>query len=578
MSLDNKPVYSGGCQCGAVRFRIEGALGDGIGLPLPHVPEGMRQFLCRAGLGARRQAGLDARRSRSGSARPSHAWRGFCEACGTPLTFEAPEGWRWRSAPSTTPRSSRRRSSGASRPSCPMSIRVAALPGEETLPTRRQPPIWPTSSPTSIRTTTPKHGRRRAIAHDERVHRRLPVRRGALPRPARSGAPSICHCRMCQKAFGSFFGPLCDGARTSNWTRGAPKYFHSSNAGPARLLRRLRHAADLRGGAGGARARHRRLRRSGARRAAGDPGESATTSSPSSTALRRLPPRPAAEQPQADDFSSPRVVSHQHPDHDTDALAAAGRTLMSEALRTLLSARSSPTSPACSTSATATDLLGTRRHAAARKPAVFLHGGPGGGIIRAATGGCSIPRATTCCCSTSAAAASRRRMPSSRPTPPGISSPISSGCARWSGVERWLVFGGSWGSTLALAYAETHPERVSELVLRGIFTLRRCGARLVLPARRLAALPRQMGALPRADPGSRARRPDRRLPQAPDQRRSRGRASRRRGPGAAGKARRSRCCPIRRPATRSTTTISRSPSRASRTTISSMPAGWRRAS
>jgi proline iminopeptidase len=41
------------------------------------------------------------------------------------------------------------------------------------------------------------------------------------------------------------------------------------------------------------------------------------------------------------------------------------------------------------------------------------------------------------------------------------------------GVERWQVFGGSWGSTLALAYAQTHPERVSELVLRGIFMLRR---------------------------------------------------------------------------------------------------------
>jgi proline iminopeptidase len=41
------------------------------------------------------------------------------------------------------------------------------------------------------------------------------------------------------------------------------------------------------------------------------------------------------------------------------------------------------------------------------------------------------------------------------------------------GIERWQVFGGSWGSTLALAYAETHPQRVSELVLRGIFLLRR---------------------------------------------------------------------------------------------------------
>ena len=40
-------------------------------------------------------------------------------------------------------------------------------------------------------------------------------------------------------------------------------------------------------------------------------------------------------------------------------------------------------------------------------------------------------------------------------------------------IDTWQVFGGSWGSTLALAYAQTHPSRVSELVLRGIFTLRR---------------------------------------------------------------------------------------------------------
>jgi proline iminopeptidase len=41
------------------------------------------------------------------------------------------------------------------------------------------------------------------------------------------------------------------------------------------------------------------------------------------------------------------------------------------------------------------------------------------------------------------------------------------------GIERWQVFGGSWGSTLALAYAEAHPDRVTELVLRGIFMLRK---------------------------------------------------------------------------------------------------------
>ena len=41
------------------------------------------------------------------------------------------------------------------------------------------------------------------------------------------------------------------------------------------------------------------------------------------------------------------------------------------------------------------------------------------------------------------------------------------------GIERWLVFGGSWGSTLSLAYAQAHPTSVTALVLRGIFLLRR---------------------------------------------------------------------------------------------------------
>ena len=40
-------------------------------------------------------------------------------------------------------------------------------------------------------------------------------------------------------------------------------------------------------------------------------------------------------------------------------------------------------------------------------------------------------------------------------------------------IDQWLVFGGSWGSTLALAYAQTHPDSVSEMVLRGIFMLRK---------------------------------------------------------------------------------------------------------
>ena len=39
-------------------------------------------------------------------------------------------------------------------------------------------------------------------------------------------------------------------------------------------------------------------------------------------------------------------------------------------------------------------------------------------------------------------------------------------------IEKWIVFGGSWGSTLSLIYAETHPERVEALILRGIFMCR----------------------------------------------------------------------------------------------------------
>ncbi|ONI77298.1 prolyl aminopeptidase [Actinosynnema sp. ALI-1.44] len=40
------------------------------------------------------------------------------------------------------------------------------------------------------------------------------------------------------------------------------------------------------------------------------------------------------------------------------------------------------------------------------------------------------------------------------------------------GIDKWLLFGGSWGVTLALAYGQTHPSRVSGMILRGVFTLR----------------------------------------------------------------------------------------------------------
>jgi proline iminopeptidase len=104
------------------------------------------------------------------------------------------------------------------------------------------------------------------------------------------------------------------------------------------------------------------------------------------------------------------------------------------------------------------------------KPAVFLHGGPGGGfaprhrrlfdpklydVLLFDQRGCgkSTPHAELEANTTWHLVADMERL------------------REMAGFDKWLVFGGSWGSTLALAYAETHPDRVSELVVRGIYML-----------------------------------------------------------------------------------------------------------
>lgn len=106
------------------------------------------------------------------------------------------------------------------------------------------------------------------------------------------------------------------------------------------------------------------------------------------------------------------------------------------------------------------------------RPAVFLHGGPGGGmspkhrrlfdparydVILFDQRGCgrSTPNASLEANTTWHLVADIERL------------------REKFGFEKWLVFGGSWGSTLALAYAQTHPQRVGALVLRGIYTLSR---------------------------------------------------------------------------------------------------------
>ena len=87
---------------------------------------------------------------------------------------------------------------------------------------------------------------------------------------------------------------------------------------------------------------------------------------------------------------------------------------------------------------------------------------PGRGLVAGGAAAVRPRRAIGSCCSTSAAAAAARRTraspaPISAATPPGIWSRIWRRLRTDRGIDRWLVFGGSWGSALALAYAETAP-------------------------------------------------------------------------------------------------------------------------
>ncbi|MDB5622719.1 MAG: proline iminopeptidase, partial [Devosia sp.] len=106
------------------------------------------------------------------------------------------------------------------------------------------------------------------------------------------------------------------------------------------------------------------------------------------------------------------------------------------------------------------------------KPAVFLHGGPGGGLNPGQRRVFDPARYDVLLFDQRGCGRSRPHASLEHNTTWDLVTDIEK-LRELVGVDRWLVFGGSWGSTLALAYAQTHPQRVSELVLRGIFTLRR---------------------------------------------------------------------------------------------------------
>ncbi len=105
------------------------------------------------------------------------------------------------------------------------------------------------------------------------------------------------------------------------------------------------------------------------------------------------------------------------------------------------------------------------------KPAVFLHGGPGGGTTPKMRQFFDPAAYRIVLFDQRGAGRSRPHANLEANTTWHLVDDIER-LRQHLGIERWQVFGGSWGSTLALAYAETHPQRVTELVLRGIFLLR----------------------------------------------------------------------------------------------------------
>src|SRR4051812_5571896 len=106
------------------------------------------------------------------------------------------------------------------------------------------------------------------------------------------------------------------------------------------------------------------------------------------------------------------------------------------------------------------------------KPVVFLHGGPGGGTSPKQRRFFDPARYRIVLFDQRGCGKSRPHASLEDNTTWHLVADIEE-LRKHLGIESWQVFGGSWGSSLALAYAETHPDRVSELVPRGIFLLRR---------------------------------------------------------------------------------------------------------
>ncbi|MCJ8148063.1 GFA family protein [Shinella sedimenti] len=125
-------VHTGGCQCGAVRFRVEGALGDASVCHCRMCQKASGNFYLP--LVSVRDAALSWTRGEPKRFRSSnHGHRGFCADCGTPLTYEAPDGVALTIAAFDDPAAIVPRIQWGIEAKLPYVDTIPGLPGEDTM-------------------------------------------------------------------------------------------------------------------------------------------------------------------------------------------------------------------------------------------------------------------------------------------------------------------------------------------------------------------------------------------------------------------------------------------------------------
>ena len=241
-------AHTGGCQCGAVRFRVR-LLGRGS---ICHCR------MCQKAFGGFFGPLVTARDATWTRGEPkwfqssNSARRGFCGECGTPLAYETKFGLELAIGAFDDPEVA------APKIQVNPHDKVSFVDGLAQLPLARGPRAsgatsWPASTPTSTPTTTPRTGRRRggrhelARPHRHRAQRRLPVRRGALSRDRSGSTTRTSATAGCARRRWAASSRRSSAFRVESfkWTRGEPSIFMSSEHVAARLLQPVRHAAVL---------------------------------------------------------------------------------------------------------------------------------------------------------------------------------------------------------------------------------------------------------------------------------------------------------------------------------------------